>query len=178
MDCLADAFNSADSKESSHRLHHEPSKNGLAFRAITSPALLNRCVLDWFGDWSDRALYQVGTESTHLPNIDLSMYNPPANFPITHRELSMHRTVVVNALVYVHSSLHQINQRISRRQGRAERKKAESIGIQPALVEQDKPIHQQPAVAEAESAVKEATADVRSIKRLTSSKFNTPEESI
>ncbi|KAL0063940.1 dynein heavy chain [Marasmius tenuissimus] len=73
----------------------------------------------------------------------------------------MHRTVVVNALVYVHSSLHQINRRISRRQGRAERKKAESIGIQPALVEQDKPIHQQPAVAEAESAVKEATADDR-----------------
>jgi len=30
----------------------------------------------------------------------------------------MHRTAVVNGLVHVHQSLHQINQRLSRRQGR------------------------------------------------------------
>ncbi len=28
-------------------------------RSATSPALFNRCVLDWFGDWSDTALFQV-----------------------------------------------------------------------------------------------------------------------
>ncbi len=29
-------------------------------RSATSPALFNRCVLDWFGDWSETALFQVG----------------------------------------------------------------------------------------------------------------------
>jgi dynein heavy chain 1 len=28
-------------------------------RTATSPALFNRCVLDWFGDWPDSALFQV-----------------------------------------------------------------------------------------------------------------------
>ncbi|KAG7090771.1 Cytoplasmic dynein 1 heavy chain 1 [Marasmius oreades] len=98
-----------------------PPENGLASRAATSPALFNRCVLDWFGDWSDQALYQVGMEFTQALDLDLSTYTPPAHFPIAYRELSMppvHRTAVVNALVHVHASLHQINQRLSRRQGR------------------------------------------------------------
>ncbi|KAI9460162.1 dynein heavy chain protein 1 [Lactarius psammicola] len=98
-----------------------PPENGLASRAATSPALFNRCVLDWFGDWSDQAFYQVGMEFTHTLDLDLSVYSPPSNFPIAYRELSMppiHRTAVVNALVYVHMSLYQINQRLSRRQGR------------------------------------------------------------
>lgn len=36
-----------------------PSSKGLKDRAATSPALFNRCVLNWFGDWSDTALFQV-----------------------------------------------------------------------------------------------------------------------
>ncbi|KAJ7102434.1 dynein heavy chain protein 1 [Mycena belliarum] len=98
-----------------------PPENGLASRAATSPALFNRCVLDWFGDWSDQAFYQVGMEFTNTLDLDLPAYNPPSHFPIAYRGLSMpplHRTAVVNALVHVHSSLHQINQRLSRRQGR------------------------------------------------------------
>ncbi|KAF9056435.1 dynein heavy chain protein 1 [Panaeolus papilionaceus] len=98
-----------------------PPENGLASRAATSPALFNRCVLDWFGDWSDQAFYQVGMEFTHTLDLDLPSYNPPVYFPIAYRALSVppvHRTAVVNALVHVHLSLHQINQRLSRRQGR------------------------------------------------------------
>ena len=33
-------------------------------RTATSPALFNRCVIDWFGEWSSHALYQVGHEFT------------------------------------------------------------------------------------------------------------------
>ncbi|TFK76697.1 dynein heavy chain protein 1 [Pluteus cervinus] len=98
-----------------------PPENGLASRAATSPALFNRCVLDWFGDWSDQAFYQVGMEFTRNLDLDLPSYNPPMHFPIAYRALSMpplHRTAVVNALVHVHFALHQINQRLSRRQGR------------------------------------------------------------
>ncbi|KAF8640937.1 hypothetical protein AX17_000584 [Amanita inopinata Kibby_2008] len=98
-----------------------PPENGLASRAATSPALFNRCVLDWFGDWSDQAFFQVGMEFTQTLDLDLQTYMPPLHFPIAYRGLTMppvHRTAVVNALVHVHSSLHQINQRLSRRQGR------------------------------------------------------------
>ncbi|CAK5279895.1 unnamed protein product [Mycena citricolor] len=98
-----------------------PPENGLASRAATSPALFNRCVLDWFGDWSDQAFYQVGMEFTNTLDLDLPTYSPPAHFPIAYRGLDMpplHRPAVVNALVYVHQSLHAINQRLSRRQGR------------------------------------------------------------
>ena len=41
-----------------------PSANGLRDRASTSPALFNRCVLDWFGDWSFDAYYHVANELT------------------------------------------------------------------------------------------------------------------
>ena len=37
-------------------------ENGLASRATTLPALFNRRVLDWFGDWPGQAFYQVGNE--------------------------------------------------------------------------------------------------------------------
>ena len=33
-------------------------------RSTTSPALFNRCVVDWFGSWSDKALAEVGKEFT------------------------------------------------------------------------------------------------------------------
>ncbi|RXW18037.1 hypothetical protein EST38_g7810 [Candolleomyces aberdarensis] len=98
-----------------------PPENGLASRAATSPALFNCCVHDWFGDWSDQAFYQVGMKFTQRLDLDLFSYNPPANFPIAYRALSLpptHRTAPINALVYVHQSLYQINQRLSRRQGR------------------------------------------------------------
>ncbi|RKP34414.1 P-loop containing dynein motor region D4-domain-containing protein, partial [Dimargaris cristalligena] len=47
-----------------------PPEGGLASRAATSPALFNRCVLDWFGDWSDQAFFQVGKEFTHTLDLD------------------------------------------------------------------------------------------------------------
>ena len=33
-------------------------------RGAYSPALYNRCVIDWFGDWPDEALWQVSKEFT------------------------------------------------------------------------------------------------------------------
>ncbi|KAH7340377.1 dynein heavy chain protein 1 [Rhizoctonia solani] len=98
-----------------------PPENGLASRAATSPALFNRCVLDWFGDWPDQAFYQVGQEFTNSLDLDLPSYAAPLNFPVAYRQLELppsHRVAVINALVHVHLSLHEVNQRLSRRQGR------------------------------------------------------------
>lgn len=46
-----------------------PANTDFKNRSATSPALFNRCVIDWFGDWSKEALYQVGeafTRDIHL----------------------------------------------------------------------------------------------------------------
>jgi dynein heavy chain 1 len=34
-----------------------PANPDYSNRAGSSPALFNRCVIDWFGDWSEEALY-------------------------------------------------------------------------------------------------------------------------
>ena len=47
-----------------------PSSEGLKDRAATSPALFNRCVLNWFGDWSNGALFQVGKEFTNKMDLE------------------------------------------------------------------------------------------------------------
>jgi len=98
-----------------------PPEGGFASRAATSPALFNRCVMDWFGDWSDQAFYQVGKEFTTNLDLDIPTYKPPAFFPTTYRELAMpptHRDAIVNAFVFVHQSLYEINTKLSKRQGR------------------------------------------------------------
>jgi len=46
-------------------------------RSTTSPALFNRCVLDWFGEWSSQALFQVGKKFTESLSLSLPNYSPP-----------------------------------------------------------------------------------------------------
>jgi dynein heavy chain 1 len=41
-----------------------PASGDFSNRCVTSPALFNRCVVDWFGTWSSKALIQVGREFT------------------------------------------------------------------------------------------------------------------
>ena len=98
-----------------------PPLAGLASKTATSPALFNRCVLDWFGDWSDQALYQVGSEFTNALDLDVPAYIPPPSFPVAYREIFMpinHRAAVINAFVAVHQSLYEVNVRLTRRRGR------------------------------------------------------------
>ncbi|XP_030020118.2 dynein heavy chain, cytoplasmic isoform X1 [Manduca sexta] len=98
-----------------------PSSEGLKDRAATSPALFNRCVLNWFGDWSDGALFQVGKEFTRRMDLECAEYAPPEAFPAACGEVGArpaHREAVVNACVYVHQTLHQANARLAKRANR------------------------------------------------------------
>ncbi|KAJ3090057.1 hypothetical protein HK102_004799, partial [Quaeritorhiza haematococci] len=98
-----------------------PPEGGLGSRAATSPALFNRCVLDWFGDWSDQAFYQVGKEFTDTLDLDTPGYVAPLEFPIAYRDLPLppsYRNAVINAFVAVHMSLYEINAKLSKRQGK------------------------------------------------------------
>ena len=38
-------------------------------RAASSPALYNRCVIDWFGDWTKDGLFQVANKLTEFMEI-------------------------------------------------------------------------------------------------------------
>ncbi|SMQ54365.1 unnamed protein product [Zymoseptoria tritici ST99CH_3D7] len=98
-----------------------PPTEGLSSKAATSPALFNRCVLNWFGDWSDQALYQVAYERTLAVDIDRSNFNAPDSLPIAFDQLEMplnHRDAVVNAMVHVHHSIRSFNDRLKRQQNK------------------------------------------------------------
>ena len=98
-----------------------PPEDGLSSKAATSPALFNRCVLNWFGDWSDQALFQVGSELTQSVDLDRPDFVAPDSIPVAYRDLPLpasHRDAVINSMVYVHHSLHRFNQRLLKQQGR------------------------------------------------------------
>ncbi|KAF4549174.1 Dynein heavy chain-like protein [Elsinoe fawcettii] len=98
-----------------------PPQEGLSSKAATSPALFNRCVLNWFGDWSDQALFQVGYELTQSVDLDKGNYTSPDSIPVAYRRLQLpatHRDVVVNSMVHVHHSLHKYNARLLRQQNK------------------------------------------------------------
>uniref|UniRef100_A0A1I7Y6V7 Dynein heavy chain, cytoplasmic n=1 Tax=Steinernema glaseri TaxID=37863 RepID=A0A1I7Y6V7_9BILA len=89
-----------------------PSGDGLRERASTSPALFNRCVLNWFGDWTDSALYQVGVELTNTLDMDRTDYDPPFALPAVCELLPnpiQYRHAVINTFVHVHNSVRKVN---------------------------------------------------------------------
>lgn len=105
-----------------------------------SALVSSRCVLNWFGDWSNHALFQVGREFTQKLDLEnsfvcstnplsdcspsnpllLLQYIPPDYLPVVYEELSRpptYREVIVNAFVFVHKTLHQANERLAKRGG-------------------------------------------------------------
>lgn len=98
-----------------------PPEDGLSSKAATSPALFNRCVLNWFGDWSDQALFQVGHELTHSLDLDRPNWGAPDTIPVAYRGLNLppsHREAVVNSMVYIHYSLQRFNTKLLTQQGK------------------------------------------------------------
>lgn len=98
-----------------------PSSEGLKDRAATSPALFNRCVLNWFGDWTPEAQFQVGYEFTCKLDLENARYVPPETFPAAFHNFPQsprHRDAVINSFVYIHQTLHHANERLLRRGGR------------------------------------------------------------
>ncbi|CAK7266377.1 dynein heavy chain [Sporothrix epigloea] len=98
-----------------------PPEDGLSSKAATSPALFNRCVLNWFGDWSDQALFQVGHELTQSVDLDRPKFEAPDTIPVAYRGLTLpasHRSAVVNAMVYIHYSLQRFNAKLFKQQGK------------------------------------------------------------
>lgn len=73
--------------------------------------VVRRCVLNWFGDWSTEALYQVGKEFTSKMDLEKPNYKVPDYMPIVYDKLPQpptHREAIVNGCVFVHQTLHQV----------------------------------------------------------------------
>ncbi|CAJ0934299.1 unnamed protein product, partial [Mesorhabditis belari] len=95
-----------------------PSENGLRDRASTSPALFNRCVLNWAGDWAETALFQVGAELTNGLDMDRTDYEPPFAFDAVGDivpQPPQYRHAIVNTLVHVHKTVQKLNSTESKR---------------------------------------------------------------
>ena len=55
-----------------------PASSDFNNRCTTSPALFNRCVVDWFGTWSPIALAQVGHAFTEQVDVGYTTYQSPS----------------------------------------------------------------------------------------------------
>ena len=87
-----------------------PANPDFSNRTASSPALFNRCVIDWFGNWPEEALYQVANEFTH--NMDLL----PNSF--THsaqqEDPDLRHEAIVNAIVNIHNSVVNTNVKLAK----------------------------------------------------------------
>lgn len=71
----------------------------------SSPALFNRCVLSWMGDWSDFSLNEVATSIIGRVALDLSSYVVPESMvPVIPLKVTNFREAVVDCLVFIHRS--------------------------------------------------------------------------
>ena len=90
-----------------------PSDDGLKGKTSTSPALFNRCVLNWFGDWSQSAYYQVSKEFTSHIDMKYENFKISPQFENSYERASTQevtsREVVLSSFVFIHQSLHQTN---------------------------------------------------------------------
>ena len=91
-----------------------PPQAGSAAKATTSPALFNRCVIDWFGDWPSQALQQVADEYTQALDLTGSDSITPTG---TDEPVNV-RSAIVNICQDVHKSIDAVNKRMASIAGR------------------------------------------------------------
>ena len=80
-------------------------------RCQTSPALFNRCTIDWFGEWSDSALEQVAKEYTQTLDLMESQDKvKPAFKTIDEAQLAL-----VSSIVKIHHHVNGVNDKLKRK---------------------------------------------------------------
>lgn len=72
-------------------------------QVISSPALFNRCVLSWMGDWTDRSMYDIISNLISSVPIDTSNYVIPDSFK-QFSSLKVHglRDVIIDTAIFFH----------------------------------------------------------------------------
>jgi len=80
-------------------------------RAASSPALYNRCVIDWFGDWTKDGLWQVGNRLTDLVELRQECFDKKKNEELD--ETAMH-TSIVDSITEMHITVKDLNLRLQK----------------------------------------------------------------
>jgi dynein heavy chain 1 len=87
-----------------------PANPDFSNRAASSPALFNRCVIDWFGNWPQEAFVQVAAEFTSKMDLTAAAFTQEAqqaDEDLRHRGL-------VNAIVEVHEAVVSTNSKLQK----------------------------------------------------------------
>jgi len=105
-----------------------PASSDFDNRCTASPALFNRCVVDWFGTWSQVALAQVGYEFTMTLDTGFTTYTLPMSAngsevlamvnQVVASKVSGLREAVVAALVSMHNSVKTVTMKMVKSMGR------------------------------------------------------------
>jgi len=105
-----------------------PASSDFQNRCTTSPALFNRCVVDWFGTWSSGALAQVAAEFTKFLDIGFTEFshNGQANGTLAMVVQSLGvtditlREAVVAALVSMHDIVKKATVSVAKSSGHSQ----------------------------------------------------------
>lgn len=80
--------------------------NGKSAQFQSSPALFNRCVVNWMGNWSNGSLHEVADSILSEIPLDQSDFVVPSSLvPFTDNTVQNFRDTVVDALVAIHHSV-------------------------------------------------------------------------
>ena len=87
-----------------------PSNPDFSNRTASSPALFNRCVIDWFGEWSAEGLFQVAKEFTLVIDPSESSFKKKD----VRENIELRHQLLVNNIVQIHHSVVEINKRLAK----------------------------------------------------------------
>jgi dynein heavy chain 1 len=91
-----------------------PSNPDFSNSTASSPALFNRCVIDWFGEWSDEGLWQVAQEFTKSTEmIDDAFENIDEDEKIS-GDVDPKREALVSSIVNIHKSVRTLNNKLAK----------------------------------------------------------------
>ena len=105
-------------KEVQRNLHvvftMNPANPDFSNRTASSPALFNRCVIDWFGEWDDDSLWQVAKEFTKdIELMDESFENFDGN-EVVGEDLNPKHEALITAVVGIHKSVKKANAKLAK----------------------------------------------------------------
>ncbi|ANB15355.1 dynein heavy chain [Sugiyamaella lignohabitans] len=92
-----------------------PPDSDLSSHITASPALFNRCVINWMGDWSDRTLYQLSSSLIEAIDVDKSDFIVPKTVKSCSLLLGIpnnFRETILHAVVYIHNCVRNIEKDI------------------------------------------------------------------
>lgn len=75
--------------------------HGDKMQVNSSPALFNRCVLNWMGDWTQRSLEEIASVKLQDIALDSSTYEPPSDDKLADQTL---RGAMISVCVSIHLS--------------------------------------------------------------------------